>query len=342
MTRSGTIVAAFALFVVLCGLGILYDSNGKKGIPRTFVGADKVLLERAENGDAEAQCRLASIYYNEAGAQHYAKAAAWYHRAADQGYAKAQSDLGVMYQQGLGVRKDYTEATRWYRKAADQGYASAQFNLGTMYYNGEGVPQDYSKALEWWRKAADQGHDRAQSYIAFSYVQGKGVPQEYTEAARWYRKAADHGNISAEYALGTMYRKGQGIPKDYSEAIRWYRKAGESGNSDAKYALIIMFCDGQRVKLAQHWTFVVIVLLGIVVLVVPKSRWGFATWVPNALMSILFAMVMVRELVGTRWSGLTRISLITLSAAGSALFALIAFRQTGGGVKEAQRRRFRA
>jgi len=65
----------------------------------------------------------------------------------------AQNNLGVMYQNGRGVRQDDSQAVRWYRKAAEQGYASAQNNLGLMYVNGEGVPQ----AVKWFRKAAEQG-----------------------------------------------------------------------------------------------------------------------------------------------------------------------------------------
>ena len=53
---------------------------------------------------------------------------------AEQGNADAQYNLGVMYDNGQGVRQDYAEAARWYRKAAEQGNAKAQYNLGSMYY----------------------------------------------------------------------------------------------------------------------------------------------------------------------------------------------------------------
>ena len=53
-------------------------------------------------------------------------------QAAEQGNAKAQYNLGVRYDNGLGVRQDYTQAVQWYRKAAEQGDAEAQFNLGSM------------------------------------------------------------------------------------------------------------------------------------------------------------------------------------------------------------------
>ncbi|CAI3960283.1 unnamed protein product, partial [Commensalibacter communis] len=34
----------------------------------------------------------------------------------------------------------------WYTKAANQGNAQAQLNIGIMYQDGLGVPKDYKKA----------------------------------------------------------------------------------------------------------------------------------------------------------------------------------------------------
>ena len=84
---------------------------------------------------------------------------------AEQGYAYAQYNLGVMYENGRGVRQDYAEAVKWYRQAAAQGFADAQFNLGVMYGNGQGVRQDYAEALRWYRKATEQGHAEAQYIV---------------------------------------------------------------------------------------------------------------------------------------------------------------------------------
>ena len=57
---------------------------------------------------------------------------------AEQGHASAQSNLGLMYDNGEGVPEDDAEAVRWYRLAAEQGLAEAQSNLGFMYDKGEG------------------------------------------------------------------------------------------------------------------------------------------------------------------------------------------------------------
>jgi hypothetical protein len=56
----------------------------------------------------------------------------WYRLAADQGNAAAQTALGVVYANGLGVPQDQAKAVECTRKAADQGYANAQNNLGNM------------------------------------------------------------------------------------------------------------------------------------------------------------------------------------------------------------------
>jgi len=66
---------------------------------------------------------------------------------AEQGDAEAQYLLGSMYHDGDGVPQDYKEAVRWYTKSAEQWHEMAQYNLGVMYYKGNGVPRDYEEAL---------------------------------------------------------------------------------------------------------------------------------------------------------------------------------------------------
>ena len=78
-------------------------------------------------------------------------------QAAEQGNATAQYNLGVMYDNGQGVRQDDAQAVHWYRKAAEQGNVEAQHNLGAMYANGQGVRRDHKIAKEWLGKACDNG-----------------------------------------------------------------------------------------------------------------------------------------------------------------------------------------
>ncbi len=58
-------------------------------------------------------------------------------------------------------RRDYPTAVRLIRPLAEQGNANAQYNLGVLYDNGLGVPQDRVRAYMWLNLAAMQGRESA-------------------------------------------------------------------------------------------------------------------------------------------------------------------------------------
>lgn len=102
-------------------------------------------------------------------------------------------------------RSDYAVALKEWRPLAKRGNASSQFNLGLMYENGLGVPQDHVQAVTWYRKAAEQGHADAANNLGSLYDKGLGVKQNRAQAAVWYRKAAK-GQLAAPNALSTASR----------------------------------------------------------------------------------------------------------------------------------------
>ena len=59
--------------------------------------------------------------------------------------------------------EDDAQAVRWYRLAAEQGNAGAQTNLGLLYDNGDGVPEDDVFAYMWYNLSAAQGNETARS-----------------------------------------------------------------------------------------------------------------------------------------------------------------------------------
>jgi len=56
----------------------------------------------------------------------YRKASEWYHKAAHQGYADAQFRLAQLYYRGKGIRKDHKKAVDLLRRAVAQGHQNAQ------------------------------------------------------------------------------------------------------------------------------------------------------------------------------------------------------------------------
>ena len=77
-------------------------------------------------------------------------------RAAADG--RAINNLGVAYENGLGVQRDFAEAAKWYREAAQEGDALAQANLGQLYFDGRGVPLDLLQAYKWFKLSFMQGN----------------------------------------------------------------------------------------------------------------------------------------------------------------------------------------
>jgi hypothetical protein len=110
-------------------------------------------------------------------------------KKAEQGDAAAQYNLGLIYNNGQRVPKDYKQAVYWYTKSAAQGNAAAQFNLGFMYFNGEGVSQNNEKTVYWWTKSAEQGNADAQFNLGVMYDIG-GVTLNYKLAYAWFRLVA--------------------------------------------------------------------------------------------------------------------------------------------------------
>ena len=87
-------------------------------------------------------------------------------------------------------RATYATALRVWQPSADQGDKEAQTNIGEIYERGVGGPPDYEKAAAWYKKAADQGYARALINLGFLYEQGRGVPKDPVLALQLYRRAS--------------------------------------------------------------------------------------------------------------------------------------------------------
>lgn len=132
-------------------------------------------------------------------------------------------------------RGDYATALREWQPLAEQGNALAQYNLGLLYDIGQGVPKDYDQARQWYEKAAAQGQADAQVNLGILYDYGRSIQQDFKKAVYWYRLSAKQGNALAQRRLGFMYERGDGVEKDYVQAYMWYI-LGTTGGADRGFA----------------------------------------------------------------------------------------------------------
>jgi uncharacterized protein len=95
---------------------------GEEGIQQDHAKARSWYLKAADQGHVEWRRR----------ATDYMEALKWFSKSAEQGHAEAQTQIGIAYAKGWGVKLDFAEAGRWFEKAAEKGEAQAEFNLSVL------------------------------------------------------------------------------------------------------------------------------------------------------------------------------------------------------------------
>jgi uncharacterized protein len=135
----------------------------------------------------------------------YARAASFLVLEAERGSPVAQTYLGYLYQNGLGVPRDYVVAASWLHQAAEQGEPTGQFLLGLLFDKGYGVPLDWMEAEVWLNLAAARVGNKQEEYfgrIRDSVAQKLTLDQlaeTQRRAAAWTPVASQSGTLSARY-----------------------------------------------------------------------------------------------------------------------------------------------
>ena len=149
---------------------------------------------------------------------------------------------------------EYKTAFKELLPFAEQGEILAQSYIGTMYYNGMGIAKDIDEAIKWYGRAAEQGHPQAQYYLGWIYDSGKGVTEDDKVAFKWFLLAAEQGYPAAQNNLGVMYFKGEGVAKNELLAHMWYSIAFKNGVEAAEFNLSANFnnLDFEELKLSEE------------------------------------------------------------------------------------------
>ena len=163
------------------------------------------IMDKAKNGDMQAQYVIAYYYENGLNVkQNHKTAVDWYKKSSDQGFSFAKNGLGVLYQNGIGVKQDYIKSVKFYQDAANLGHAMAKYNLGFLYENGHGVDMSHETAIDWYAKAAEHGISDAYFKLGFFNFSGFGVIENKFEAYVFISISMLLGNKSAEQLLNNI------------------------------------------------------------------------------------------------------------------------------------------
>ncbi len=172
-----------------------------------------------------AQYRLGLKAYQQG---NYDEALAIWQPLADSGYAAAQFNIGMLFQNGVGVDKSITTANDWFQKAVDRDFAPAQLAMGRAYMDGIGVDQNIDRALVLLTSAAEQGHAQAQYEVGVIYREGSIVQRDQVRALEYFLLSAEQGDPEAQYHAAFMYGSGYGAPQDFALAYMYYDLASQT------------------------------------------------------------------------------------------------------------------
>lgn len=202
---------------------------------------DKAVIQK----EKQAQYTLASFYLKLQTEAADKKAFDLYKKSAKQRYTEAMYALGICYELGKGVRRNYYQAVHWYictdenitndimnnpdpigdaaqaairRYFEDEEYAEFVDEL----LDTEKAETDDSFAAD--EEAARSGDAEAQNRLGHRYFYGNGTQRDIVQAIHWYRESAKNGCEAGMLHLAEYYRN----RKQYKEAAKWYRQYVEA------------------------------------------------------------------------------------------------------------------
>lgn len=137
-------------------LGVMYEKGD--GIDQDNKKAFEWISKAMNQKYADAFFKMGYYHANGIGvSQNLKQAIDWYTKFTELRPTDrvAMNNIGYCYQN----LKDYKQAYKWYIKAGT--YQSAQNNLGILYRDGLGVKKDLREAFIYFSKAAEQGNEKA-------------------------------------------------------------------------------------------------------------------------------------------------------------------------------------
>lgn len=96
---------------------------------------------------------------------------------ADSNNPNAAFRMGLLYQEGIGVKRNFAMAAKYFQKAAEQNHTGAINSLGVYHRFGIGVKKDEKKAEELLKKAVLASHFYAFYNLAQMYADKKDFLQ---------------------------------------------------------------------------------------------------------------------------------------------------------------------
>lgn len=179
-----------------CKVSTLAKMRGVQGEYYWHVSNDKYYMP-----DTDTTCYAARTVY-------------WFNEAATNGYPDACGEIGIIYEEGIGMDTNLYKAINFYKKGAALNDLQSQYRLGCMYRDGVVI----ENGCHWEQKSTIDSSIGDKDILIRKYWDS----ERSTDVCVYRTKVADYKTL---------------LPKDISKAKYWWRKASEQGYKEATIAL---------------------------------------------------------------------------------------------------------
>ncbi|KAJ3439309.1 erad-associated e3 ubiquitin-protein ligase component-related [Anaeramoeba flamelloides] len=203
---------------------------------------------------------------------------------ANRGSLKSKAKLGVMYFEGIEIKRDYRQAFELFRASSPKSDL-AQFYIGEYHYKGYLFLRNYPKAFQIFQSVSQQNpkNPLAIKRLADCYFHGRGVERDVLLSLKIYydsvkvggsaaknslhscfkkkdkdkhlqkiiqiiAKKSEEGDGFLQNILGIMYQEGNGLEKNKEVAFQWFKKSAKNNETTGMNNLAIAFHTGKGVK----------------------------------------------------------------------------------------------
>ena len=203
------------------------------------------LQQLADSGDAEAAFRLGRYFHMQSAHRDYGQALFYYKKAIEKGHAWAMSNVGLLYNDGLGVHLDHAVAHQYFEQAANKGSEYGYYNLARQNFVGEGGPRDINKGMAVLDACAQLKkalclYDEAAIYLTGEF----GIPEDDPKGLALAAQAAELGDRNASFGMAKLYLMGEdGVSTDVAKGLSILHQLSDQGYGLATAALGDLYAD---------------------------------------------------------------------------------------------------
>eukprot|EP01080_Neovahlkampfia_damariscottae_P007865 gene7865-12335_t len=161
-------------------------------------------------------------------------------------YKYSQFFLKKIFENGLGVKRDFGESLKYLILAAENEHDEAQNMLGCLYFKPSEnytdlVSQDDEKAYEWFIRSSENGNSNALTNLGILHEKH----EEFEKAVKFYEKSAFQGDKEGLFRLGLCYKNGTGVAKNIPYCYKVFIKAIDFGDSQSMVHVGELYEKGQ-------------------------------------------------------------------------------------------------